>query len=302
MADYAALVPDIIGRSGKPVVFTLLAGSMAEGVRKVLREAELPCMENLSDTLSALELVLEVAKHRAEGLTGAPTRHFDRPPPSSLPVGALNESEAKALIATYGIATAKEIRILKATELAGLDLLFLPAVVKGVSRNILHKSEANLVRVGLGTELEVRSACAEIFGLLRDKDPSGGEGVSIQEMVTGEAELFMGARHDPEYGPIVTVGYGGIFVEVLRDVAIAPAPVTPEQAGRMIRSLKLWPLLNGARGRPIADAEAAADALSRLSWLAADLGARLAEIDVNPLIVKTRGNGAVAVDAAAVVR
>jgi acyl-CoA synthetase (NDP forming) len=301
MADYAALVPDLVRRTGKPIVFALLAGNMAEKVRAVLREADLPCLENLTDALSALELVFEVARFRSEGLAPPPVRHFAQPMPADVPVGQLTESEAKSLIAAYGIATAREIRVRDASRLQEVEIPFLPAVVKGVSRNILHKSEANIVRIGMKTGSEVRAACADVFRILADKDPSGAEGVSVQEMVIGEAEIFLGARYDPEYGPLVTVGYGGIFVEVLRDVAVAPAPVDPQQAKRMIMGLKLWPLLNGARGRPVTDVDAAADALSRLSWLAADLQERLVEIDVNPVIVKARGQGAVAVDAAAVI-
>lgn len=301
MADYAALVPELARKMGKPIVFALMAGNMAEPVRRVLREADYPCVENLGDALAALELVLDVAKIRAEGLRPVPTRHFPKPPVPAVREGQLTESEAKALIATYGVTVAREIRVADTSSLSTLNAPSLPAVVKGVSRNILHKSEANIVRVGLSCDEDVRTACREIFQILEAKDPSGAEGLSVQEMVVGQAELFLGARFDPEFGPLITVGFGGIFVEILRDVAVAPAPVTPQQARRMLQGLKLWPLLDGARGRKAADVDAAADAVSRLSWLAADMQAMLAEIDVNPLIVRAEGEGAVAVDAAAVI-
>ncbi|MBR1149420.1 acetate--CoA ligase family protein [Bradyrhizobium sp. JYMT SZCCT0428] len=301
MTDYAAIVPEISRRTKKPILFTLLAGSMAQPVRKVLHEANYPFVDNLADAFTILELLHEVGNQKLEGLRALTTRP---PGVSALPdprSGQLTESEAKALVAAYGISTAGEVRIANEAGLSGLKQLALPAVVKGVSRNILHKSEANIVRVGLESESEVRSACEDVFRILRDKDPEGAEGVTIQEMVIGEAELFMGARFDPEYGPLVTVGFGGIFVEILRDVAIAAAPIDTATAKKMIMSLKLWPLLNGARGRNVADADSAAQAVSRLSWLAADMGSKLIEIDVNPLIVKKQGEGAVAVDAAAVI-
>jgi acetyl-CoA synthetase (ADP-forming) len=301
MADYAALVPEISRRSKKPILFAILAGSMAEPVRKVLLESNYPFVDNLSDAFAVLELMQEVGKLRFEGLPQMAVRPSAAPERHEVRSGQLTESEAKALVTTYGIRAAREVRVASEAELANLSKVTVPAVVKGVSRNILHKSEANIVRVGLQSEAEVRSACKDVFRILREKDPEGSEGVAIQEMVIGEAELFMGARFDPEYGPLVTVGFGGIFVEILRDVAVATAPIDAATAKKLIMSLKLWPLLNGARGRSVADVDAAAEAVSRLSWLAADLGRKLVEIDINPLIVKKQGEGAVAADAAAVI-
>jgi len=106
----------------------------------------------------------------------------------------------------------------------------------------------------------------------------------------------VGARRDPHFGPVVMVGLGGIAVEILKDVALAPAPVSVERARAILAALRAAPLLTGARGRPPLDVAAVADAVVRVSWLAADLGPRLAELEVNPLIVRRQGEGAVAVD------
>jgi acetyl-CoA synthetase (ADP-forming) len=95
---------------------------------------------------------------------------------------------------------------------------------------------------------------------------------------------------------LALVGLGGVFVEVLRDVQMWPAPVSPPGAAAMLRRLKSWPLLAGTRGRPALDIEAVADTVARLSWLAHDLGPRLIDIEINPLIVRTAGLGAIAVD------
>jgi acyl-CoA synthetase (NDP forming) len=108
--------------------------------------------------------------------------------------------------------------------------------------------------------------------------------------------VIVGARRDPHFGAVVMVGLGGLAVEILDDVALAPAPVSPERAGAMIAALRVAPLLAGARGRPPLDVAAVADAVSRVSWLAADLGSRLVDLEVNPLIVRRHGQGAVAVD------
>jgi acetyl-CoA synthetase (ADP-forming) len=124
----------------------------------------------------------------------------------------------------------------------------------------------------------------------------GLEGFSVQPMIRGEAEVIVGARRDPHFGAVVMVGLGGIAVEILGDVALALAPVSQERAHALIGALRGAPLLSGTRGRPVADVAAIADAVVRVSWLAADLGARLGDLEVNPLIVRRQGEGAIAVD------
>ena len=122
------------------------------------------------------------------------------------------------------------------------------------------------------------------------------EGFIVQPMVRGDAEVIVGVRRDTQFGPVVLVGLGGIAVEILKDVALAPAPVTAERARAMLDALRAAPLLHGARGRPPLDVDAVIDAVMRISWLAADLGAALVDLEINPLIVRRAGQGVVAVD------
>jgi acetyl-CoA synthetase (ADP-forming) len=122
------------------------------------------------------------------------------------------------------------------------------------------------------------------------------EGYSIQEMVKGEVEVFIGVRRDPQFGPIVLLGMGGVTVEILKDVSVAIAPVSRGRALQMVDELRMSPLLKGARGRPLVDIDAIVDAVERISWLAHDLDTRLVDLEINPLIVRTQGGGAVAVD------
>jgi acyl-CoA synthetase (NDP forming) len=122
------------------------------------------------------------------------------------------------------------------------------------------------------------------------------EGFIVQETVSGLAEVIVGARRDPQFGPVVMVGLGGIAVEILKDVTLASAPVSAESARAMLGSLAAFPLFTGARGRPPLDLAAVVEVVVRVSWLAADLGARLVDFEVNPLIVARAGEGAVAVD------
>jgi acetyl-CoA synthetase (ADP-forming) len=120
-------------------------------------------------------------------------------------------------------------------------------------------------------------------------------------MAQGGAELIVGIRRDPQFGPIVLVGSGGILVELLGDVELASAPVSREQAVALLRRLRIAPIIEGIRGQPPLDLEATADVIERMSWLAADLGPRLADVEINPLVLRKRGAGAVAVDVRATI-
>jgi succinyl-CoA synthetase beta subunit len=116
-------------------------------------------------------------------------------------------------------------------------------------------------------------------------------------MVTGGTECILGVARDPTFGPVVTFGLGGVAVELLRDVVSRLAPVSPAQAHEMMRELRTWPLLSGWRGAPEGDTEAMAQAISALSHLAVANQDRIADIEVNPVVVKPRGQGVVALDA-----
>jgi acetyl-CoA synthetase (ADP-forming) len=151
--------------------------------------------------------------------------------------------------------------------------------------------------VGLGSPEAVTAAALEMAAALARSAPAARlEGFIVQETVSGEAEVIVGARRDPQFGPVVMVGLGGIAVEILKDVALASAPVSAERARAMLDSLAAAPLFTGARGRPPLDIAAIVEAVVRVSWLAADLGARLIDLEVNPLIVGRVRAGAVAVD------
>ena len=176
-----------------------------------------------------------------------------------------------------------------------------PVALKAVARGLVHKSDIGAVRLGLEDEASVRAAFDEIASAVATADPEAAfEGCLVQEMVAGVAEIFVGAKWDDQFGALVLVGCGGIFVEILRDVQTALAPVSAAEAEAMLRRLALWPLLTGARGRPLADIPALADLVSRVSWVAADLGPLLEELDLNPVMVRAEGQGAIIADGRAV--
>jgi hypothetical protein len=172
--------------------------------------------------------------------------------------------------------------------LAAADELGYPVVLKALGQ--LHKSDAGAVVLGLSDAAALRAAHAELERRLRP------ERLSVERMAaTGDgAELLIGARWDPRLGPIALAGAGGVYAEVLGDTAVALAPVSLERALALIGSLRIAPLLRGARGRPTLDLAAAAEALSALSHVAA-AHPELAELEVNPLLVLP--SGALALDA-----
>jgi acyl-CoA synthetase (NDP forming) len=171
-----------------------------------------------------------------------------------------------------------------------------PGVLKLAAADLAHKSEVGGVRVGVGPD-EAAGVFTELLDAARAHHVPGVEGVLVQELVPPGTELILAATAGRDgFPPVVTVGLGGVTTELYRDLASALAPVTPEEAWAMLRSLRAWPLLAGFRGAEPADVAAAVDAVVRLAQAALAAGDRLAEFEVNPLIVAPRGRGATAVD------
>jgi acyl-CoA synthetase (NDP forming) len=123
------------------------------------------------------------------------------------------------------------------------------------------------------------------------------DGVLVAPMIRGGVELIAGVSRDPVFGPVVMVGFGGIYAEILKDVAVQVAPVSEDEALQMIRSLKMFPLLDGARGQAKADVEAASRTVARLSEFACRHVQDVAEVDMNPILVKPKGEGVIVLDA-----
>lgn len=297
-AKRTRLIAEAAQTVDKPVMIVLTPGRAASAPREALREIGQFYFDRVEDALRALALI---AEHDA--LKAAPPAPAARPaglpgPPGAALAGVLGAGAASALLRSYGIAVAREAAAPTADAAAeAAARLGFPVVLKAVSRDIAHKSDVGAVRLGLGSPAEVAAAARDMAAALARSAPGARiEGFLVQETVHGEAEAIVGARWDPQFGPVVLVGLGGIAVEILKDVALAPAPVSPARARLMLASLAAAPLFTGARGRPPLDVDALADAVARLSWLAADLGPRLVDFEVNPLIVRRAGEGAVAVD------
>jgi acetate---CoA ligase (ADP-forming) len=250
-------------------------------------------------TVAALARLRAVARHPND----------ERPPVAArlapLPADAFrHEFAAKRALAEVGIPVLAERLARNADEVvrAASEIGF-PIVLKIASPDLLHKTEVGGVAIGIGSEAELRQAHAEMLERVARKAPSAViDGVIVAPMAKGVAELILGSRTDPIFGPVVMVGLGGIFAEILQDTAVQMAPVSETQAMSMLRSLKAFAVLNGARGRPRADLEAAARAVAALSRFAAAHADAVSEIDINPLLLKAESEGAVALDALLVPR
>jgi acyl-CoA synthetase (NDP forming) len=174
--------------------------------------------------------------------------------------------------------------------------------MKAVCRGLVHKSDIGAVKLGLNSGDAVAEAYAQISEAVMRAIPNGAlDGCLVQEMRPPKAELILGIKRDPQFGPVVVCGAGGVLVELVRDTQMALAPISTAKAHAMLGRLAVWPMLEGYRGAPPLDIAAAANALSALSWLAHDNADRLAELDINPLGVGLAGEGVVALDARAAV-
>ncbi len=211
----------------------------------------------------------------------------------------LAEHQAKRLLARYGIPVTRESLATSASDARRIAAeIGFPVVLKIQSAEIPHKTEAGGVRVGLKSAGEVEVAYEAILASVRSYKPDAAiDGVLVQEMVQDGVEVILGINNDPLFGPALMFGLGGIFTEVMKDVSLRLAPIHASVAREMIREVKAYPLLTGARGRAPCDEEALVDALCRLSAMAIDLKDHLAELDINPLFVLPAGRGVKAGDA-----
>ena len=222
----------------------------------------------------------------------AEARVTKRVPGLDLSKKVLGEREAKAVLGKYGVRSAPERQARNADEAAKAAAeLGYPVVLKA-DGDIEHKTEAGAVKLDLRDEAALRAACGAMS--------AAKDGFLVQAMVKGGVELVVGIKRDPQCGPVLLVGLGGVLVEVLRDTALALAPVGKVEARRMLEGLKGFRLLQGYRGAPAADLDSVCDAIARISEFAADNADEIEEIDVNPLLA--RPDGAVALDALIVLR
>lgn len=274
----------------------------ATDAMKTLADAHVPCFASpsrLAATAGALASFARKRRARADPLAG-PVRRGAVPLPSA--EKALGERLAKAVLSVYGIPVVREVLWTRSDVDSFVSLPFDPPLaVKVSSHDILHKTDVGLVRLGIRTLEELRETAGEVLDAAEALPGKRIEGVLVQEMADG-LEVMLGAVNDASFGPVVTFGLGGVWVEALDDVAVGLAPLDAVEARALIMETRGAALLMGARGTPPLDIDALALALAQLSWLVADHADRIEEVDVNPLFVRPVGLGVVAADALVVLR
>ncbi len=297
------------------VINARLRPAMQEAARRFPGRLQIMCMISTPEMTKEYEsdgyLVFE-DPHRAVKALAALCRFGDafargaRAEPPALPAGALpapagtvDEREAKRILAAAGIPVVED-RLARTADEARASAAAIggPVVLKISSPDIPHKTEVGGVAIDIATPDAAAAEFTAMHARVMARQPDARiEGVLVSPMVTDGVECIMGVVVDPAFGPVVLFGLGGIFVEVLRDVTMRVAPFGIDDAEAMIREVKGFAMLDGARGKPKADIAALADALARLSVFAAANAGRIASLDVNPILARPEGKGVVAVDA-----
>ncbi len=279
----------------KPHILLLQPAQSGEAARGALKQAKALYTDNLDEAVRTIAAWQRLASLRRRA---APERPADLPAaPGIGRGGAIDEIAAKRLLDAYGVPVNRAELARDAQNAAACaERLRAPFAVKVISPDIVHKSDVGGVALDLDTASAVEEAVTGMAERIEARLPEARiEGYAVQEMAAGDLEMFVGARRDPQFGPILVVGAGGILVELLRDVAVACAPIDATAALELLNACAASRLLGGVRGRPPLDVAALADAISRVSWLVHDLGDRFEQLDVNPVLVST--DGCVAVDA-----
>ena len=202
----------------------------------------------------------------------------------------LTEVESKQLLSQAGIETNETLLAKSKDEAIELShKIGFPAVLKIASPDVTHKSDAGGVKIGLSDEAEVGQAYDEIMASIGSAYPNAHiDGVSVQAMAQPGVEVIMGVSTDPQFGPVLMFGLGGILVEVLKDVAFRIAPLTPRDAAQMIREIKGYPVLEGHRGQKPVDINALESSLLKLSRFVEERP-MIRELDLNPVIAYSDG-------------
>ena len=301
----AQLVASFAGKTSMPLVAAFVGGEDVAKGMTILRESGVPSYESPDRAIRALAAMMEY-RRAVESRT---SNSFLRVSGDGDRVRALiqnareedrvslSEKEGKDILVAYGVPVPQEGVAKSAEEAARIaEDIGYPVVMKIESPDVFHKTDVGGVAVNIASGDEVRKQFDLITTRVRTRMPQARiQGISVQKMLVGR-EVIVGMVRDPQFGPVVTFGLGGIFVEVMKDVVQRIAPLTEEDVSNMIRSIKAYPILAGARGKRPADIEALKDVIARVAQIGVDFP-EIAELEINPVIVGDEGQGCSAVDA-----
>ena len=289
------------------VVFSSAPSTETGDALRLFAESKIPVLPSPSRAAKAIAMLARYGEARAransasakQGAHEASLRPSDLPR-AKTPKGSLSEADSKAVLASIGIPVTKDV-LVKGLDKGVIDGMTPPFVVKIVSADIPHKTEVGGVKVGIQSHAELDAAIREVLENARRHKPDARiDGVLVSEMVRGGFELIAGVVNDIVFGPVVVVGAGGIYAELLSDSACRLAPFDEETAREMLDELRCRRILDGARGSAPLDVRAVSKALASLSQFAWQNRERVQEIDINPLFALP--TGVVAADALLVFR
>ena len=303
---------DDTGIKDKPVTVSFVGGERSEKAMRWLVENGVPAYAAPDVALNGMAALREYATIRGSA-NNKPFANDKADKKAAMEIidkarrekrGSLTEIEAKGVFSAYGLPVTKVL--LSTNEDEAVEFakkIGFPLVMKIVSPDILHKSDAGGVKVDINDEKGVREAFKEIMKNAKAyKADADIHGVVIQEMAPWGTEVILGSVNDPTFGPTIMFGLGGIFVEVMKDVTFKVAPVSMELAESMLGEIKAAPILRGVRGEKPRDGKALADSICRYADMIIDLKDEIAESDANPVLVYEEGSGVKVADARIILR
>ncbi len=301
-----ALVKVCSKKKNKPVLACFLGAAKVDPGIQILRKGGVPQYDSPESAVDTLYVMSEYVRWKARPkrvvrLFSVNRRKVETILERHLRQGLLDigEAEAKEIIEAYGFATPRGQIATTADQAANIaQQLGYPVVLKIWSPDILHKSDVGGVKVGLKSEQEVKDAFDLMMYRIPKKKPDAKIlGVLVQEMVrTSGKEVILGMHRDPQFGPLMMFGMGGVLVEVLKDVSFYLAPLTAEEAKQMLMATKTYKILQGVRGQEGVDIDMIAEGLQRVSQLVTEFP-EIKEMDINPYVVGRPGTTSIAVDA-----
>jgi len=302
--ETAQVVIDRSKMTDKPIVACFVGGAVASVGVDLMTSNQVPVYPFPERAIAALGAMYRYWSWRQEPEAVTESFDVDKPAVANLFAeirkdgrNTIGDTEAQVILEAYGITTPRSSVAATPDEaVAYCNEIGFPVVMKIASPDILHKSDVGGIKVGVKNEAEVREWFQTIIDRAKAAKPDATIwGIQIQEMVQGAREIIIGMNSDPQFGPLMMFGLGGIYVEVLKDVTFRVAPMTRLQAKQMVEQIRSYKLLTGVRGQAAADLDATIDVLLRISQLVTDFP-EIAELDINPLLVREQGKGAVAVD------
>jgi acyl-CoA synthetase (NDP forming) len=308
----ASMLLESIGESTKPIVSWWAAGSLSEPGIQLLNGSKVALFRSPERCAAAVKSLVKYYQFLKTHSDPAPSVTDTDYSISAQKAGdlvatgdkSLGEHQSKALLDLYGIPVTREQVAESPREAIRLaEEIGFPVVLKVDSPDILHKSDAGAIRLGVNTQEELIRFYDEIIANAETYNPNVRiNGVLVQEMIRDGTEVMIGMSQDPQFGPTIAFGLGGIFVEVLKDISLRVAPLSISDAEQMVKEIKGYQILQGVRGKQPSDVKAIVDVLLRISRLAQDCEDTITEIDVNPLIVFDEGRGVKAADALIVLK